>query len=59
MIPDVAVIALTCFWLGWVIGSMLYVWWRLRRVRQELYRVAWDLEALAGALRSREEKRGQ
>jgi hypothetical protein len=35
---------------GVALAIALYVWWRLERLEDKVYRLGWDIDALAGAL---------
>lgn len=49
----VVVIVLVC---SYAALSTLWTWWQLKRIKRGLRLTSWDLEALAGALRKREEE---
>lgn len=50
MTPELALVYLSCVLAGVAIGVAIYIWCRLRCLERDVYRIAWDLEALAGAL---------
>jgi hypothetical protein len=50
------VIAVVCAFLaGFWIASVFYIWWRLGRISEGLYRVGWDLDVLLRRLQKRED----
>lgn len=49
----VALIVLCC---SCAVLSAVWIWWRLRTIERSLRCTIWDLDALAGALREREEQ---
>jgi len=47
---DLAIVVM-CVFLGVVaLGLALYACWRLDRLADQVYRLGWDIDALAGAL---------
>jgi hypothetical protein len=44
-----AVISTLAFVALFGLGLALYLWWRLERLADQVYRLGWDIDALAGA----------
>lgn len=56
MTVDLVAVALIVLACSCVVLSALWVWWRLRTIERGLRQTSWDLGALAGALRKREQE---